>query len=129
MIVIGMMIERKGVGAKTVKRLEVWAVDLGKREGSVQSGIRPLLIVSNNIGNHHAPVVMGAPLTTKLKKRTMPTHVFVNADDCEVFEDSVVMFEQIFTVDKRNLRDKLFELPSTYIEKVNKAMMVSLELA
>lgn len=124
---MSMVMERRGVEAKTVKRLEVWAIDLGKNDGSVQSGVRPCVILGNDRGNKFSPVVIVSPLTTKIKK-PMPTHVFVNAEDCNVFENSVVLCEHIITIDKKHLQYKLFELPFSYLKKINNAAKISLDL-
>lgn len=122
-----MVMERRGVDSKQVKRLEVWEIDLGSNDGSVQSGIRPCVILGNDKGNKFSPVVIVSPLTSKIKK-PMPTHVYVNADDCEVFENSIVLCEHIITIDKKHLHSKLFELPMSYLKRINRAVQVSLGL-
>lgn len=125
---MSMVMERRGVEAKTIKRMEVWEVDLGAGDGSVQGGNRPCVVVSNDMGNKYSPVVIVVPLTSSKVKRPMPTHVFVDANDCGIFCDSTVLCEQVITVTKERLKFKIFEMPMTYLKKINNALNVSLNL-
>lgn len=125
---MSMVMERRGVDAKTVKRLEVWEIDLGTKNGSVQSGHRPCVVISNNKGNLYSPVVIVIPLTSSKIKKPMPTHVHVDAESCDIYSDSTVLCEQIMTVPKQSLQYKLFELPMSYLKKINNAIGISLDL-
>ncbi|WP_440118505.1 type II toxin-antitoxin system PemK/MazF family toxin [Paenibacillus sp. QZ-Y1] len=124
-----MVMERRGVEAKeakTVKRFEIWLANLGHRERSIQSGVRPVLIVSNDIGNKYSPVVLAIPITSKVKK-SMPTHVLLEADKCDIADNSILLCEQIMTLNKNeNLVNKLFTLPEEYSPAISRAIDISL---
>ncbi|MNH75608.1 mRNA interferase MazF [compost metagenome] len=111
---------------KDVKRLEVWMVDLGGKRGSVQSGLRPMLIVQNNMGNKYAPTVIGIPMTTSKTKKNIPTHVNLSAGECGLDYDSTILAEQIVTVDKNYLQFKATNIPEAYAPQIEKAIAVSL---
>lgn len=123
---MSMVMEKRGVDKKTVKKYEMWLADLGPAIGSKQGGTRPVLIVSNDVGNKYAPIVIGIPTTTK-RKKPIPTHVYLQTVGCEIADNSILMCEQITTLDKeKNLLYKLFDLPKSYVHQVTQAIGVSL---
>lgn len=111
-----------------MRRGDVYYADLRPVVGSEQGGIRPVLIIQNDVGNKHSPTVICAAITSKMNKAKLPTHIELSALDYEMDKDSVVLLEQLRTIDKTRLKDKVCHLDSTVMEKVNKALMVSLEL-
>lgn len=110
-------------------RGEIYLVELNQTRGSEQGGIRPVLIIQNNVGNKFSPTVIVASITSKLTKTKMPTHVEVKASYDGLVQDSKVMLEQIRTIDKSRIRQKLGEISKENIEKVDQALLVSLSLS
>lgn len=108
-----------------IKRLDVWIADLGKRDGSEQSGVRPMLIIQNDVGNKYAPTVQAAPMTTSKTKKKLPTHLSLKADLCGLEADSIVMFEQTTTIDKSKLQFKASQIPSDMAWLVDRAIMIN----
>lgn len=108
-----------------VKRGELYYADLSPVVGSEQGGIRPVLIVQNNIGNKFSPTVIAAAVTSQLNKAKLPTHIELSKA-IGLPKDSVVLLEQIRTIDKTRLQDKIGELNPDTMKKVNGALMVSL---
>ena len=111
----------------TIKRGDIFYADLRPVVGSEQGGIRPVLIIQNDIGNKHSPTVICAAITSKMKAK-LPTHVERDAGKYDIVKDSVILLEQLRTIDKRRLKDKVCHLDKEAISKVNKALMVSLEM-
>lgn len=111
-----------------IKRGDVFFADLSPVVGSEQGGQRPVLIIQNNIGNKYSPTVIIAAITAKISKGKLPTHVEVRKDDVGLIRDSVVLLEQIRTIDKKRLIQKLGELDASVMEKVDEALVVSLGL-
>lgn len=111
-----------------MRRGDVYYADLRPVVGSEQGGIRPVLIIQNDVGNKHSPTVICAAITSKMNKAKLPTHIELSALDYEMDKDSVVLLEQLRTIDKTRLKDKVCHLDNTVMEKVNRALMVSLEL-
>ena len=111
-----------------VKRGDVFYADLRPVVGSEQGGIRPVLIIQNDTGNRHSPTVICAAITSRMTKSKLPTHVELSCLSCDMVKDSVVLLEQLRTVDKKRLREKVCHLSSDYLEKVDRALLVSLEL-
>ncbi len=109
-----------------VLRGEIYYADLSPAYGSEQGGLRPVLIVQNNVGNRHAPTTIIAPLTSRLTKKPLPTHVEFSCE--HLSQDSVALLEQIRTIDKGRLKQRMGWVPSEVMEQVNKAMMISLGL-
>lgn len=109
-----------------VKRGELYYADLSPVVGSEQGGIRPVLVVQNDIGNKYSPTVIAAAITSKLNKAKMPTHIELSSKEYGLEKDSVVLLEQIRTIDKSRLREKIGELNDFKMNQVNKAMMISL---
>ena len=112
-----------------VKRGEIYYADLSPVVGSEQGGIRPVLIVQNDIGNKHSPTVIAAAITSKKEKSQLPTHISVSAQSCGLSKDSVVLLEQVRTLDKRRLKERMGELDSYSMAQVNNALQVSFGLA
>lgn len=112
-----------------VKRGEIYYADLSPVVGSEQGGIRPVLIVQNDVGNKHSPTVIAAAITSKKEKSQLPTHISVSAQSCGLSKDSVVLLEQVRTLDKRRLKERMGELDSSSMAQVNNALQVSFGLA
>lgn len=112
----------------TVKRGEIYYADLSPVVGSEQGGIRPVLIVQNDVGNKHSPTVIAAAITSKQEKSKLPTHISVQASSCGLAKDSVVLLEQVRTLDKRRLKERMGELDQGSMAQVNDALQVSLGL-
>lgn len=111
-----------------MKRGDVYYADLRPVIGSEQGGIRPILIIQNDIGNKHSPTVICAAITSKMNKAKLPTHIELSAEKYSMEKDSVVLLEQLRTIDKKRLKDKVCHLDKEIMEKVNRALHVSLEL-
>lgn len=112
----------------SVKRGEIYYADLSPVVGSEQGGIRPVLIVQNDIGNKHSPTVIAAAITSKKEKSALPTHISVQAASCGLAKDSVVLLEQVRTLDKRRLKERMGELDESSMAQVNSALSTSLGL-
>ncbi|MBQ9793140.1 MAG: type II toxin-antitoxin system PemK/MazF family toxin [Clostridia bacterium] len=109
-----------------VKRGELYFADLSPVVDSEQGGIRPVLVVQNDIGNKYSPTVIAAAITSKLNKAKLPTHIELSSKEYGLEKDSVVLLEQIRTIDKTRLKEKIGELNTFKMSQVNKAMMISL---
>ena len=112
----------------TIRRGDIYYADLRPVIGSEQGGIRPVLIVQNDVGNKHSPTVICAAITSKMNKAKLPTHIELNAALYNMDKDSVVLLEQLRTIDKKRLKDKVCHLDGDIMRKVNRALMISLEL-
>ncbi len=112
-----------------VKRGDIFYADLSPVVGSEQGGLRPVLIVQNDIGNKYSPTVIAAAITSKLDKAKLPTHIDVYAEEFGLSKNSVVLLEQIRTLDKRRLREKMGHLDDVLMQRVNDAITVSFGLA
>lgn len=111
-----------------IKRGEIYYADLSPVVGSEQGGIRPVLIVQNDIGNKFSPTVIAAAITSQRFKTDLPTHIQVNADNCGLAKDSIVLLEQVRTLDKKRLREKMGNLNKNDMYKIDKALSVSFGL-
>ena len=109
-----------------VKRGDLYYADLSPVVGSEQGGVRPVLIVQNNVGNKYSPTIIAAAVTSQLDKAKLPTHIALEAGKYGLPKDSVVLLEQIRTLDKRRLKEKIGELPLNMMTRVNEALLVSL---
>ena len=112
----------------TVKRGDIFYADLSPVVGSEQGGVRPVLIVQNDMGNKYSPTVIAAAITSRKTKTQLPTHIQVNADGCGLVKDSIVLLEQIRTLDKRRLKEHMGSLGSGEMNRVNRALSVSFGL-
>ena len=111
-----------------IKRGDIFYADLRPVVGSEQGGIRPVLIIQNDIGNRHSPTVICAAITSRMNKAKLPTHVELDSARYDMVKDSVILLEQLRTIDKRRLKDKVCHLDNDIIGQVNKALSVSLEM-
>ena len=109
-----------------IKRGELYYADLSPVVGSEQGGVRPVLVVQNDIGNKYSPTVIAAAVTSRINKAKLPTHIELNAIDYGLSKDSVVLLEQIRTLDKKRLKERIGELPIATMKKVNEALLISL---
>ena len=112
----------------TIRRGDVYYADLSPVVGSEQGGIRPVLIVQNDIGNRHSPTVIVAAITSQINKSKLPTHVELSSRRYEMVKDSVILLEQLRTIDKRRLKERVCHLDGEILTKVDKALEISLEL-
>ena len=112
----------------TVKRGEIYYADLSPVVGSEQGGVRPVLIVQNDVGNRYSPTVIAAAITSQRDKTNLPTHIKVNADGCGLAKDSIVLLEQVRTIDKQRLKEKMGRLDGSAMDMVNQALSVSFGL-
>ena len=111
-----------------VKRGDIYYADLRPFVGSEQGGIRPVLIIQNDVGNRHSPTVICAAITSKMNKAKLPTHVELDSRIYDLVKDSVILLEQLRTIDKKRLKDKVCHLDDSILKKVDTALLVSLEL-
>lgn len=119
---------RKLTNSKEVKRGDIFYADLSPVVGSEQGGIRPVLILQNDIGNKYSPTVIVSAITAKINKAKLPTHVEIKANDFGLQKDSVVLLEQIRTIDKSRLREKIGSFSEEMMVKVDEAIQISLGL-
>jgi len=112
----------------TVKRGDIYFADLSPVVGSEQGGMRPVLIVQNDTGNRHSPTVIAAAITSQTGKARLPTHIMLCAPDCGLSRDSVILLEQIRTIDKSRLRERMGRLDDATMTKVDNAISVSFGL-
>lgn len=111
-----------------IKRGDIYYADLRPVVGSEQGGVRPVLIIQNEAGNRHSSTVIVAAITSKMTKAKLPTHIELNCRQCEIVKDSIVLLEQIRTIDKKRLREKVCHLEGTLMAQVDEALRISLEL-
>lgn len=112
-----------------IKRGDIFYADLSPVIGSEQGGVRPVLIVQNDIGNKYSPTVIAAAVTSQINKAKLPTHIEISARDYGLAKDSVILLEQIRTIDRKRLREKIGHLDDDLMEKVNEALQISFGLA
>lgn len=111
-----------------VKRGDIFYADLSPVIGSEQGGMRPVLIVQNDTGNRHSPTVIAAAITSQTGKARLPTHIELNAQSVGLSRDSVILLEQIRTIDKSRLRERMGKLDDSTMTKVDSAIAVSFGL-
>ena len=111
-----------------IQRGDIYYADLRPVVGSEQGGVRPVLIVQNDVGNRHSPTVICAAITSQMNKAKLPTHVELDCEEYALSRDSVVLLEQLRTIDKRRLKDKVCHLDHKILNKIDKALEISLEL-
>ena len=112
----------------TVKRGDIFYADLSPVVGSEQGGIRPVLIVQNDVGNRYSPTVIAAAITSQKDKSKLPTHIELSSQSCGLSRDSIVLLEQIRTIDKRRLKEHMGRLDETAMNRINHALEVSFGL-
>lgn len=122
------IINLRSVKIVNIKRGDIFYADLSPVVGSEQGGIRPVLIVQNDVGNKFSPTVIAAAITSQQSKAKLPTHIQLGAQDCGLMKDSVVLLEQIRTIDKKRLKEKMGCLDSNAMDMVNRAITISFGL-
>lgn len=113
---------------RRVKRGDIYYTDLSPVIGSEQGGVRPVLILQNDVGNHYSPTVIIAAITAQMQKKKMPTHVQLTGADSPLTHDSVILMEQLRTIDKQRLKDKIAHLSPEIMGKVDRALTISVGL-
>ena len=111
-----------------IQRGDIYYADLRPVVGSEQGGVRPVLIIQNDVGNKHSPTVICAAITSQMHKAKLPTHVELKCKEYALAKDSVVLLEQLRTIDKKHLKDKVCHLDNNILLKIDKALEISLEL-
>nr|MBQ8252725.1 type II toxin-antitoxin system PemK/MazF family toxin [Lachnospiraceae bacterium] len=111
-----------------MKRGDIYYADLRPVVGSEQGGIRPVLIIQNDVGNRHSPTIICAAITSKMNKAKLPTHIELEAERYHMVKDSVILLEQLRTIDKIRLKDKICHLDASIMKKVDRALLISLSL-
>ncbi len=111
-----------------IRRGDIYYADLRPVIGSEQGGIRPVLIIQNDVGNKYSPTVICAAITSKMNKAKLPTHVELDAGKYDIVKNSVILLEQLRTIDKKRLKDKVCHLDKDILTKIDKALLVSLQL-
>lgn len=112
----------------TVKRGEIYYADLSPVVGSEQGGMRPVLIVQNDVGNRYSPTVIAAAITSQMEKSKLPTHIELHSRQCGLSKDSIVLLEQIRTIDKKRLRERMGRIDEDSMGQVNQALSISFGL-
>jgi len=116
------------VSSVIIKRGDIFYADLSPVIGSEQGGVRPVLVVQNDIGNRYSPTIIVVAITSQINKAKLPTHVEIKSSDYGLPKDSVLLLEQIRTIDKRRLEEKIGHVTEDIMDKVNEALLVSLGL-
>ena len=111
-----------------IRRGDIYYADLRPVVGSEQGGVRPVLVIQNDVGNKHSPTVICAAITSRMNKAKLPTHVELSARDWDMVKDSVILLEQLRTIDKPRLREKICHIDGELLDRVDEALKVSLEL-
>lgn len=111
-----------------VKRGDVYYADLSPVVGSEQGGVRPVLIVQNDIGNRYSPTVIVSAITSQINKAKLPTHIEISSEDFSLPKDSVVLLEQIRTIDKKRLKEKIGKFDKNLMNEVDDCLKISLGL-
>ncbi len=111
-----------------IRRGDIYYADLSPVIGSEQGGIRPVLIVQNNVGNRFSPTVIAAAITSQQSKANLPTHIPLNADTSGLAKNSVVLLEQVRTIDKKRLKEKMGSIDESVMNDINNAISISLGL-
>ena len=109
-----------------VKRGDIYFADLSPVIGSEQGGVRPVLVIQNDVGNKYSPTVIVSAITSQLTKAKLPTHIELSSYDYRLPKDSVVLLEQIRTLDKRRLKEKITVIDEHKMKEVNRALLISL---
>lgn len=111
-----------------IKRGEVYYADLSPVVGSEQGGVRPVLVIQNNIGNKYSPTIIVAAITSQMNKAKLPTHLEVKAGSYGLVKDSVLLLEQIRTIDRKRMKDRIGKCDQEFMKKVNQAISISVGL-
>ena len=111
-----------------IRRGDIYYADLSPVVGSEQGVIRPVLVIQNNVGNRHSPTVICAAITSKMNKAKLPTHIEISTRDYKIVKNSVILLEQIRTIDKQRLKEYVCHIDGGMMRKVDQAIRISLEL-
>ena len=111
-----------------IKRGEVYLADLDPIVGSEQGGVRPVVVIQNDIGNKYSPTVIVAAITSQINKSKLPTHLSIRADQFGIAKDSVILLEQLRTIDKKRLRERVCHIDTDNMKKIDYALKISLGL-
>ena len=111
-----------------IHRGDIYYADLRPVVGSEQGGVRPVLIIQNDVGNRYSPTVICAAITSRMNKAKLPTHIEIDSRRCQIMKDSVILLEQIRTIDKQRLKDMIGHLDKERMRSVDEAIRVSLAL-
>ena len=111
-----------------IRRGDIYYADLSPVVGSEQGGIRPVLVIQNNVGNRHSPTIICAAITSKMNKAKLPTHIEISAKNYKIVKNSVILLEQIRTIDKRRLKEYVCHIDPAMMRNVDEAICISLEL-
>ena len=111
-----------------IKRGDIYYADLRPVVGSEQGGVRPVLIIQNDAGNRHGPTVICAAITSRMNKAKLPTHVEISAKENGIARDSVILLEQVRTIDKTRLKERICHLDGEVLKEIDKALLISLSL-
>ena len=111
-----------------VRRGEIYFADLSPVLGSEQGGVRPVLILQNDVGNQHSPTVIVAAITTRVQKKRLPTHVLLTKTETPLAHNSVILLEQVRTIDKQRLQDRIAKIGPQRMKEVDRALKISLGL-
>lgn len=122
------MKSKRSVNEMRVKRGDIYYADLSPVIGSEQGGVRPVLIVQNDVGNKYSPTVIAAAITSQKDKAKLPTHIEVSGNSCGLAKDSIVLLEQIRTLDKKRLKERMGMLDGNAMDQINQALSVSFGL-
>ena len=112
----------------TVERGDIYYADLSPVVGSEQGGIRPVLVLQNDIGNKYSPTIIVAAITSQINKSKLPTHLSIRADQFGIAKDSVILLEQLRTIDKKRLRERVCHIDTDNMKKIDYALKISLGL-
>ena len=119
---------RRSVRLVIIRRGDIYYADLRPVVGSEQGGVRPVLIIQNDVGNRHSPTVICAAITSRMNKAKLPTHVELSAAKSDMVKDSVILLEQLRTIDKQRLKERICHIDNELLEQVDQALKVSLNL-
>lgn len=111
-----------------IRRGDIFYADLSPVVGSEQGGIRPVLVIQNNVGNKHSPTIICAAITSRMNKAKLPTHIEISTRDYKIVKNSVILLEQIRTIDKQRLKEYVCHIDGEMMRRVDRALKVSLEL-
>lgn len=111
-----------------VKRGDIYYADLSPVVGSEQGGIRPVLIVQNDVGNKYSPTIIISAITSQINKAKLPTHIEISSDEYGLNKDSVILLEQVRTIDKKRLKEKIGHISDELMSRVNDGLMISFGL-